>query len=73
LTFEIGRRFAPKSLLGIDIDPELIRIAKKFAENLRDYQVFDSRYGQPKLFTLSAYLINFLNYLAKRHLKHKMT
>ena len=39
LTLEIGRRFAPKSLLGIDIDPELIRVAKKFAENLRDYQV----------------------------------
>jgi trans-aconitate methyltransferase len=39
LTLEVGRRFAPKSLLGIDIDPELIRVAKKFAENLRDYQV----------------------------------
>jgi trans-aconitate methyltransferase len=39
MTLEIGRRFAAKSLLGIDIDPELIRMAKKFAENLRDYQV----------------------------------
>lgn len=40
LTLEIGRRFAPKSLLGIDIDPDLIRVAKRFAENLQDYQVY---------------------------------
>ena len=39
MSFEVGRRFAPKSILGIDIDPELIRVAKKFAENLKNYQV----------------------------------
>lgn len=41
-TLKIERRFRPQSILGVDVDPSLVKAANKYLEGCTDWQTFNA-------------------------------